>query len=119
MDIKSAMFDDVRVSRTTYLVTGIVLSIGLFLAMMLCTVLIGHGEHFFPSKAIGWIGMLTSFIFTLYCSIKLAINRLHDIGISGWWVLLNFIPYIDIGLLLFLLFMPPKDLVNEYGTVRA
>ncbi len=34
------------------------------------------------------------FIFTFIPSISLGARRLHDIGKSGWWQLLNFIPII-------------------------
>lgn len=43
-----------------------------------------------------------------------SIRRLHDIGKSGWWSLVNFIPYI--GCIIFLYFMCKKSAPdNKYG----
>lgn len=51
-------------------------------------------------------------IFTV--SIALNTRRLHDIGKSGWWQLISFIPLIG-GLVLFIWFLRPSDGDNKYG----
>ena len=47
-------------------------------------------------------------------SISVSVRRLHDIGKSGWWYLLNLIPLIGpIVLIVFAVFDSAPD--NEYG----
>lgn len=46
-----------------------------------------------------------------------AVRRLHDIGKSGWWLLIGFIPLVG-GIILIVLFCKDSDMVpNEYGPV--
>ena len=42
-------------------------------------------------------------------------QRFRDIGISGWWVLLLFVPYINLVMGLFLLFVPGTKGANRFG----
>ena len=68
-------------------------------------------------------GGLTGFI-VLLCIVALAlflptlaiqVRRLHDIGWSGWWILVSFIPYIG-GLVLVVLYCLPSQVgTNKYG----
>ena len=48
-------------------------------------------------------------------AIALAVRRLHDIDKSGWWYLINFVPFI--GVIIFLVFMvlPSNPGENTYG----
>jgi len=68
------------------------------------------------------IGFLPFFIFALAFSltwIALAVRRVHDIGLSGWFVLLCFIPAIGgVALLVFGL-MPSQVGENPWGPVPA
>jgi len=45
----------------------------------------------------------------IYVSFALMAKRLHDIGQSGWMSLLVFIPFINIALLLYLLFKKGQE----------
>ena len=56
----------------------------------------------------GILGMLFS-IGTLIPSVALAIRRLHDIGKSGWWILLGVIPIVNIIGIFVLLYFFIKD----------
>ena len=44
-----------------------------------------------------------------------SIHRLHDIGLSGWWLLLSFVPVANLGLALLLLFKLGDPADNHYG----
>lgn len=58
------------------------------------------------------LAVLLIFYIPLVCQ---TIRRLHDIGYSGWFVLLGFIPYIG-GLILFILcVLPSQPHPNKYG----
>ena len=49
-------------------------------------------------------------------SYLLMIRRLHDVGLSGYFILLAFIPVICLGLLLYLLFKKGTEGDNQYGS---
>lgn len=56
------------------------------------------------------------YIALLVPSIAIAVRRLHDINYSGWFLLINFIPYIG-GLVLFIFYLLPSEIKNnEYRT---
>lgn len=52
-------------------------------------------------------------------TIAVAVRRLHDIGKSGWWYLLVFIPILGWLLLLFWFVQPSAEESNEFGDVPA
>jgi len=65
----------------------------------------------------GILGMLFS-IGTLIPSVALAIRRLHDIGKSGWWILVGVIPIVNIIGIFVLLYFFIKDSQpseNQFG----
>lgn len=47
--------------------------------------------------------------------ITLSIRRLHDLGVSGWFVLCNFIPYGNIAVAVVLLFKDGQSGPNRFG----
>ncbi|MDE5843775.1 MAG: DUF805 domain-containing protein [Muribaculaceae bacterium] len=47
----------------------------------------------------------------------LAVRRLHDLGKSGWWVLLVFIPIVGAIVLIVWYTKPSTPYPNEYGPV--
>ena len=49
-------------------------------------------------------------------SYMLMIRRLHDVGLSGYFILLAFIPFVSLGLLLYLLCKHGTEGDNAYGT---
>ena len=48
-------------------------------------------------------------------SIAVGVRRLHDIGRSGWWLLINFIPLIGFLVLLYWLVQPSSEGSNQFG----
>ena len=48
-------------------------------------------------------------------SIAVAARRLHDIGRSGWWLLIGFIPVIGWLVILYWVIQPTQQGENEYG----
>ena len=48
-------------------------------------------------------------------SISVTIRRLHDIGKSGWWYVLNFIPFIGALIFLILLCQDSQPGPNQWG----
>jgi len=48
----------------------------------------------------------------------ICIQRLHDCGQTGYWMLLKFVPVINLCLFLYLFFMPGNRYPNEYDFVK-
>jgi uncharacterized membrane protein YhaH (DUF805 family) len=46
-------------------------------------------------------------------------RRLHDIGKSGWWLLISFIPLVGTLVLLYFAVQPSQAGSNEYGPAPA
>lgn len=51
-------------------------------------------------------------------NLAIQVRRLHDIGISGWWILLAFIPYAGPVVMLILMLLPSKASGERYGAFR-
>jgi uncharacterized membrane protein YhaH (DUF805 family) len=58
--------------------------------------------------------MLLLFLFAAYVAIIAGIRRLHDLNRSGWYLLLAFIPIMNIVMLAYLLFAPGKVAGNRW-----
>ena len=58
-----------------------------------------------------WVGL----ILILNLAINNHVKRLHDLGHSGWWVLLFIVPLINLLLLLYLFFFRGQMGGNQYG----
>ena len=48
-------------------------------------------------------------------SLAVAVRRLHDIGKSGWWILIGFVPLVGWLILLYFAVQPSQDGANDYG----
>jgi uncharacterized membrane protein YhaH (DUF805 family) len=69
-------------------------------------------------QSIGYLSFLYG-IFVLIPSLALAVRRLHDTDKSGWWLLLLFIPILNIlgfFILLFFYVQPSWQGENRYGS---
>ncbi|MDE7291759.1 MAG: DUF805 domain-containing protein [Treponemataceae bacterium] len=47
-------------------------------------------------------------------NLALAIRRLHDVGKSGWWFLINLVPGVG-GIIFLVLTLQPSDGTNNWG----
>ncbi|WP_221795184.1 DUF805 domain-containing protein [Oceanobacter mangrovi] len=83
-----------------------------FLFNFIISAVLGFVEGLFGGP--GFIGILYSLVIFLP-SLAVTVRRMHDIGRSGWWILILFVPLI--GLLVFLYFMiqEGKDDTNAFG----
>lgn len=79
--------------------------------------------HFIFSLVINFIGEATNleFLALIYGlviflpALAISVRRLHDVGMSGWWVLLSFIPILGFLVLLFFYVKPSDVGANKYG----
>lgn len=70
---------------------------------------------FDPASAIGlFSGIYSMFIFIP--SLTVQVRRLHDVGLSGWMILLNIIPLVGALILLYFYVQPSQSGKNSYGT---
>ena len=66
--------------------------------------------------AMGVVGFFTLLRIPLtVASFMLMIRRLHDVGLSGYFCLAAFIPFVNLGLILYLLFKQGTVGDNAYG----
>lgn len=54
-------------------------------------------------------------ILVILTSFSAYTRRLHDLGVSGWWQLVSFIPPIGLFMLLYILLWPGQQQTNKYG----
>lgn len=67
-----------------------------------------------PVTGIGLLGALFA-IAMIIPSITVGVRRLHDIGKSGWWLLIGFIPVLGVILLIVWACRDSQPGPNEYG----
>ena len=138
-----------RISRMQFFLGNLALfCLGVFLAMIIMGIAFSNVSVGANANAVALLGAIgVGMIFLLpiglvstYCSVCLIIKRLHDIGLSGWFVLpllfggfllmplLLVSPdlfammalifnFLQLGGYLCLLFIPGQDQRNEYGEV--
>lgn len=81
---------------------------------ILCEVLIIVGVSAISDRLGGLAGLL------LFLPVLAAgARRLHDIGRSGWWLLVNLIPLIGFLLLIYWTVQPSQPGANEFGEPAA
>lgn len=106
-----------RIGRLRYLAysTGIMLIVYLFLGIAM-----GTGASMGETGSMIGVGVgLIGVIFTLVISVAFGIRRLNDMNKSGWWIIINFIPYINLLMAIYLIFFPGTDGSNNYGPAPA
>jgi uncharacterized membrane protein YhaH (DUF805 family) len=89
------------------------------------------GFHLFfvmPSFAVGLLSglifgdagpaLILGLLWGLVClpaALSVTIRRLHDLGTSGWWVLLFFVPYLGLLFLIVCGLLPSEQRSNKHG----
>ncbi|WP_454917840.1 DUF805 domain-containing protein [Xanthobacter sediminis] len=75
----------------------------------------GHGWG--VMWAMGSVGVLPHLVnlLLLLPALAVSVRRLHDVGRSGWWVLIIFLPLIGFLVLLFWAVQPSEPRDNAYG----
>ena len=84
-----------------FVLFNVVIAIAIYIVAMLV--------HFVPLYGIYVLA-------TLLPSLGLEVRRLHDVGKSGWWLLVSLVPILGAIYLIYLLAQPSKA---PFGTVAA
>ncbi len=84
-----------------------------YLFSLIVAIILGIIEKIINTNALGYIYALV----VLIPSIAIAARRLHDIGKSGWWLLIALIPIIGWIWIIVLLASKGEDKPNKYGSV--
>ncbi|MBX2840011.1 MAG: DUF805 domain-containing protein [Gammaproteobacteria bacterium] len=69
--------------------------------------------------ALMWLILAPLLLIMIYVGICLAIKRLHDLNMVGWWVLLTLVPIVGMIFSIYLYFWPGKKTPNRFGGWRA
>ena len=94
-----------RFGRRNFLLTGLLTLGGSVILALLATTL------GLPGMLIGGLGLFVMFIY----GVRSTVFRLHDLGLSGWWTLLTWIPYLGAVVALLLLVVPGEKGSNAWG----
>lgn len=107
-----------RIGRLRYLAWTLVLTVAML-------AVIGVGAFFgilsaamfnsTPLTVLGITGGVVIFIGFIVVSIQISVQRLHDLGWSGWLWLLNFVPIVGSVFPLVLMVSPGSNVANRYG----
>jgi uncharacterized membrane protein YhaH (DUF805 family) len=106
-----------RIGRLRFLAWSMVLSL-VTIAVVAVFALIGLALVSTDSTAGLIIGGILAFFLCLaflLASIMISVQRLHDIGWSGWLWLLNLVPFVGSFFPLVMLAMPGTQIANRYG----
>jgi len=100
-----------RIGRLRYLAWSnvLVLAAG-FTSVSLAALLQGMGM-----ESLFMLALIPLGCFAALCGIRIGAQRLHDMGLSAWFMLLYVIPVISLLLILALTFWPGSKEENDYG----
>ena len=101
-----------RIGRMRYIAWSLVLIIAALPVMGLTALLMSQ----FP--VVGGILFALEIIALAVVSVQFGVQRLHDIGWSGWLYLLNFVPFIGSVFPLLMMVIPGTQGPNRYGQIQ-
>lgn len=76
---------------------------------------------FVAGAILGWVSEWVGYAFSLINiipNLAIAVRRMHDIGKSGWWILINFLPLIGTIWYIILCCQPSKEMDNGQWTMN-
>ncbi len=103
MKLSDALKPDGRFSRSQF---AFFYFIPLFITAVLS--LLFQAFPIFGIIAVPW------FFFQAYLVVVAGIRRLHDLNRSGWYLLLAFVPLVNVVMILYLIFAPGKAEGNRW-----
>lgn len=108
-----------RITRSEYWTGICAVIVGVMLTCIMAAAIIAGFDAISLKPVGGLIGILMSVgecLGGIWAYYALGIKRLHDQGLSGWWMLLQVVPYLGpLALLIILGFVPGNAWENEFG----
>lgn len=105
-----------RASRSEYwhfmLVYQLIIAIILFICAAISCVIPVSGT---TGVALGLVVLFILSIGFIIPGVAVAVRRLHDVGWSGWFVLVGLIPFVGVPIMLILMALPGKSAANRFG----
>lgn len=95
-----------RARRTEYWMFGLVNFVITLIFYVLAFV--AHSGFFIVLVALYGLAVLVP-------SLAVLVRRLHDIGMSGWWILIGLVPFVGSIVLLVFTLLPGNQGPNQYG----
>ncbi|MBS9781302.1 MAG: DUF805 domain-containing protein [Gammaproteobacteria bacterium] len=106
-----------RIGRLQYLAYSVLISL-VTLPIWVLGVAIIPTFNISPDSALVPIIIFVSLLpWIFYWSFIYPIRRLHDLGHTGWLILINLVPLVNIIFSLYLIFAPGEKTSNEYGAM--
>ena len=108
---------DGRIGRLRYLAWTLVLTLvlsavcGVFALVALALI----GADSTAGLILGGLLALILFVGFAFVSIQITVQRLHDVGWSGWLWLLNLVPFVGSFFPFVIMVVPGNELANRYG----
>ena len=106
-----------RIGRLRYLAWTLVLTVAMLVAAGILSTVGFAIATASPTIAIivGSLLGLALFVAVVVVSVQIGVQRLHDLGWSGWLYLLNLVPLVNSVFPLLLLVLPGNTGANQYG----
>ncbi|MCE5360789.1 MAG: DUF805 domain-containing protein [Acidithiobacillus sp.] len=97
----------------TVIISFILAFIGGFLVGFSAT--LSHGDMGSTWNYIFYAPFVLFMIALIIPNLAIEVRRLHDINLSGWWILLTLVPYIGSIVILILMLLPSKPEGERFG----
>jgi uncharacterized membrane protein YhaH (DUF805 family) len=121
-DLTSPFDPSGRFGRLSYIAWAMLVSLSLNLIQIVLGAVLGVSsvDAQQPGIAMAVVGVITIVlaIVTVVATVLFVIRRLHDIELSGWWVLLGLVPLVNLIFGLFVLIKPGDADANRFGPPR-
>ncbi|MEQ3637554.1 DUF805 domain-containing protein [Alcanivorax sp.] len=86
-----------------------------FLAALLITLFLLMSVEWLP-QWVGWAAAAVVSLVLVFYQMGLMVRRLHDMAMSGWWVILISVPLVNVLFQLYLYLGDGSSLINRFGT---
>ena len=110
---------DGRIGRLEYLLAAVLLPIAGLVAALIIGLVIGLPLRWIAGDTIaavfGWIPLVAWLVLAIWATLAAGIRRCHDLGFTGWLLLLSLVPLVGSLLGIVLLVWPGEKGENKYG----
>ena len=109
-----------RIGRLQYLVAAVLLPIAALLAAWIIGLVLGLPLGWVAGGTIGtvvvWLALVAWLVVAIWIGLAAGVRRSHDLGFSGWLLLLSLVPLVGSLLAIVLLVWPGEKRENKYGS---